>query len=138
MAATPKRSFTRTVASTVEDRSPGFLLSSLALAGVAALIAAALVSLRSFETRFPPGSPPPFDCGSVLFPKDPRNLAPPRANRVPLRLARANARCDKIRSDRTHRAIVYMVAGVVPLLLVLALPFLSRRSRRRGRRRVRM
>ena len=110
----------------------------LALAGVAALIAAALVSLRSVETRVPPGAPPPFDCGSVLFPKDPRNLAPPRANRVPFRLTKANNQCDKIRSDRTHKAIVYMVAGVVPLLLVLALPFLSRRSRRRGRRRVRM
>ena len=110
----------------------------LALAGVAALVAAALVSLRGVETRWPPGRPPPFDCGSVLFPKDPRDLAPPRANRVPPRLAKANIRCEKIRNDRTHKAIVYMVAGVVPLLLVLALPFLSRRSRRRGRRRVRM
>ena len=110
----------------------------LALAGVAALIAAALVTLRSFETRWPPGSPKPFDCGSVLFPKDPRDLAPPRANRVPFRLTKANNQCEKTRDDRTHKAIVYMVAGVVPLLLVLALPFLSRRSRRRGRRRVRM
>jgi hypothetical protein len=39
MAAEPKRSFKRTVASTVEGRSPGFLLSSLALAMVLSLLA---------------------------------------------------------------------------------------------------
>ena len=39
MAAEPKRSFKRTVASTVEGRSPGFLLSSLALAMVISLLA---------------------------------------------------------------------------------------------------
>jgi hypothetical protein len=109
----------------------------LALAGVAALLAAAVVSLRNFQTRVP-ANPQRFECGSVLFAKDPRNLAPPRGN-VPPRFVRANRLCEQIRSDRTHKAIVYMVAGALPLLLVLALPFFSRRSRRsRGRRRVRM
>ena len=107
----------------------------LVLFGVAALLAAAVVSLRSVETRVPPFGK--FDCGSVLFPKDPRNLAPPRGE-VPPRLKRANNRCEDLRSDQTRNAIVLMVAGALPLLLVLALPFLSRRSRRRGRRRVRM
>jgi hypothetical protein len=109
----------------------------LALAGVAALLAASVVSLRGFETRVAP-FPRQFDCGSVLFAKDPRNLAPPQRT-VPPIYTKANNRCEHIRSDRTHKAIVYMVAGAVPLLLVLALPFFSRRSRRsRGRRRVRM
>jgi RNase P/RNase MRP subunit p29 len=39
MAAEPKRSFKRTVASTVEGRSPRFLLSSLALAMVISILA---------------------------------------------------------------------------------------------------
>jgi hypothetical protein len=109
----------------------------LVLAGVAALLAAAIVSLRNFETRAP-ASPKLFECGSVLFAKDPRNLAPPNGQ-VPHRLIVANNRCEKLRNDRTHKALTFMLAGAAPLLLVLALPFLSRRSRRsRGRRRVRM
>ena len=55
----------------------------LALAGVAALVAAAFLSLSNVKTRVPP-FPREFDCGSVLSPKDPRNLAPPQRN-VPLR-----------------------------------------------------
>jgi hypothetical protein len=107
----------------------------LALAGVAALLAAGLVSVRSFDYHGPAQK---YDCGSVLFAKDPRNLAPRRAI-VPPRYARANRQCEKMRSDRTHKALVFMLAGAVPLLIVLALPFLSRRSRRsRVRRRNRM
>jgi hypothetical protein len=105
----------------------------LALAGVAALAAAAFVSVRTVETRMPV-RPFKADCGSVLFAKDPRNLSP--ATRVvPPYLTAANNRCEKLRTERTHKALVYMLAGAAPLLLVLALPFLSRRSRRAGRRR---
>jgi hypothetical protein len=104
----------------------------LALAGVAALLAAAVVSLRGLETRVPPFGK--FDCGSVLFAKDPRNLAPPRGE-VPLYLKTANKKCENLRSDQTTKAITFMVAGAIPLLLVLALPFLSRRARRSSRRR---
>jgi hypothetical protein len=107
----------------------------LTLAGVAALLAAAVVSLRSFEVHFPVQK---YDCGSILFAKDPRDLSP-RARSVPVVLTRANHRCEKLRTERTHKALTFMIAGAVPLLLVLALPFLSRRSRRSGhRRRVRM
>jgi hypothetical protein len=49
MAATPKRSFRRTVASTVEERSPGFLLSSLALAMVIALLAGLGIGIKIGE-----------------------------------------------------------------------------------------
>jgi hypothetical protein len=104
----------------------------LALAGVAALVAAAVVSLRDVKTRVPPFGK--FDCGSVLFAKDPRDLAPPQRT-VPPRFIRANNRCEHLRSDQTHKAIVFMIAGAIPLLLVLALPFLSRRARRSSRRR---
>jgi hypothetical protein len=107
----------------------------LALAGVAALLAAAVISLSSVKTRVPPG-PREFDCRSVLTPKDPRNLAPPQRS-VPLRFIRANNRCEHLRSDRTHKAIVFMIAGVIPLLIVLTLPFFSRRARRSRRRRTR-
>ncbi len=103
----------------------------LALAGVAALLAAAAVSLRSFSFHGPAQR---YDCGSVLFAKDPRNLAPP-SGAMPRRLVGANKQCEKIRTERTHKALVFMLAGAAPLLLVLALPFLSRRSRRSGHRR---
>lgn len=107
----------------------------LALAGAAALAAAAIVSLQSVETRGPVRA---YDCGSVLFAKDPRNLAP-ATRTVPQALTAANNRCEKLRSDRTHKALTFMLAGAAPLLLVLALPFLSRRTRRSGRhRRMRM
>jgi hypothetical protein len=104
----------------------------LALAGAAALVAAAIVSLKSVETRIPV-RPFTADCGSVLSSKDPRNMAP-ATRTVPQYLTAANNRCEKLRSDRTHKALTYMLAGAAPLLLVLALPFLSRRSRRSGRR----
>lgn len=46
MAATPKRSFKRTVASTVEERSPRFLLASLALAMVISLLAGLAIGIK--------------------------------------------------------------------------------------------
>jgi hypothetical protein len=106
----------------------------LVLAGVAALLASAVVALRSFEFHGPVRR---FDCGSVVFAKDPRNLAP-RTKTLPPAYANANKKCERIRSDRTRKALTFMLAGAAPLLLVLALPFLSRRSRRsRSRRRSR-
>jgi hypothetical protein len=112
-----------------------FAAMILALAGVAALLASAVVALRSFSVRGPVQR---FDCGSVVFAKDPRNLAP-RTKTLPQRFTVANNRCEKLRTDRTHKALTFMLAGAAPLLLVLALPFLSRRSRRsRSRRRSRM
>lgn len=109
----------------------------LALAGVAALLAAGVVSLHSFQAQGGPQARR-FDCGSVLFAKDPRNLAPANAN-VPRNLTVANNGCEKIRSDRTQKALRFMLVGAAPLLLVLALPALTRRSRRaRNRRRTGM
>jgi hypothetical protein len=107
----------------------------LALAGVAALLASAVVALRSFQFHGPARR---YDCGSVVFAKDPRNLAP-RTRTLPPAYANAYKQCEKTRTDRTHKALTFMLAGAAPLLLVLALPFLSRRSRRsRGRRRSRL
>ncbi|HTK17265.1 MAG TPA: hypothetical protein VL769_12785 [Acidimicrobiia bacterium] len=48
-AATPKRSFKRTVASTVEERSPRFLLGSLALAMVISLLAGLGIGIKVGE-----------------------------------------------------------------------------------------
>ena len=49
MAAAPKRSFKRTVASTVEERSPRFLLGSLALAMVISLLAGLGIGIKVGE-----------------------------------------------------------------------------------------
>ena len=49
MAAEPKRSFKRTVAGTVEDRSPRFLLGSLAIAMVIALLAGLAIGIKVGE-----------------------------------------------------------------------------------------
>lgn len=51
MAATPKRSLTRTVASTVEGRSPRFLLGSLALAMVISLLAGLTIGMQIEQSR---------------------------------------------------------------------------------------
>jgi hypothetical protein len=48
-AATPKRSFKRTVASTVEGRTPRFLLGSLALAMVISLVAGLAIGVKIGE-----------------------------------------------------------------------------------------
>ena len=119
------------------NRVARFAAVVLALAGVAALLASGVVALRSFEAR---GNrlPTRYDCGSVLFAKDPRTLVPRQANKPPPNVLQAYARCEKLRSSRTHKALTFMLAGVAPLLVVLALPAISRRSRRaKIRRRLR-
>ena len=109
----------------------------LLLAGVAALLAAGLVAERSFDARANVG-PRRYDCGSVLFAKDPINLVPRQANQPPLNFRQASANCEKLRSSRTRKALAFMLAGVAPVLFVLALPAMSRRSRRaKIRRRLR-
>jgi hypothetical protein len=109
----------------------------LALAGLAFMVGAGIVATRDFTVRVPP-SPRIFRCGSVLFPKDPRNLVSTRVA-VPPTFSRAYTRCQHTSSSRVHTATTFLVVGVVPLLIVLTLPALSRRSRRsRARRRTRL
>src|SRR4249919_1415223 len=104
----------------------------LAIAGLTAMVAAGIVATRQFKAQAPRG---PYKCGSVLFPKDPRNQVGNRVQ-VPQRLRIAYQRCQKTASDRTKTATTFLLVGVVPLLIVLTLPALSRRSRRaRSRRR---
>ena len=108
----------------------------LALAGIAALLASVVVALHGFEATAGV-RPKRYDCGSVLFAKDPRTLVPKSAT-IPANLRAAEAHCETIRTSRTNKAITFMVAGAAPLLLVLALPAISRRSRRnQTRRRIR-
>jgi hypothetical protein len=109
----------------------------LAIAGLSAMVAAGIVATRSFTVKAPP-SPRIFNCGSVLFPKDPRNKVSARAS-VPPAYQRAYKRCQVSSSNRVHTATTFLLVGVVPLLIVLTLPALSRRSRRsRSRRRTRL
>jgi hypothetical protein len=51
MAATPKRTLKRTVADTVDGRSPGFLLSSLAIAMVISLLAGLAIGIKVEQHR---------------------------------------------------------------------------------------
>jgi hypothetical protein len=107
----------------------------LAIVGVAFIVAAFLVATNSFSVHVRGRT---FKCGSVLAAKDPRNLVSRRAG-VPQIYRQANNRCQKKSSDRTHKAITYLIAGTIPLLIVLMIPALSRRSRRaRAHRRTRL
>jgi heme A synthase len=109
----------------------------LAVAGLSAMLAGGLVATHAFTVRVP-SSPRIFKCGSVLFPKDPRNKVSSRAS-VPPAFQRAYNRCQNTSSNRVHTATTFLLVGVVPLLIVLTLPALSRRSRRsRARRRTRL
>ena len=105
----------------------------LAIFGIATLLAAGLIATHQFTVT---AGRKHFSCGSVLVPKDPRNKVSDRAT-VPVRLQRAYKLCQTTSSNRTHTATTFLLVGVVPLLIVLTLPALSRRSRRaRSRRRV--
>ena len=55
---------------------------------------------------------------------------------VPPRLRLAYSRCQKTSDDRTHTATTFLIIGMIPLLIVLCLPAISRRSRRSRRRRM--
>jgi hypothetical protein len=107
----------------------------LAIVGVAFLVASLRVATDQFTVSVKGHK---FKCGSVLASKDPRDLVSRRAT-VPLLYRQANNRCNKKSSDYTQKAITLFVAGVVPLLIVLMIPALERRSRMaRGRRRTRL
>jgi hypothetical protein len=107
----------------------------LALAGLAAIVASGLIATRDFTVVV--GSRK-FKCGSVLVAKDPRNLVS-RKQQIPRKYRLAYSRCQHKSSDQTHKAITFLVVGVIPLLIVLMLPALSRRSRRaRAHRRTRL
>jgi hypothetical protein len=107
----------------------------LALAGLASMLAAGIVATRTFTVTVRPRH---YQCGSILFPKDPRNKVSTR-KAVPLAVRQAENRCSRISSNRTHTATTFLLVGVVPLLIVLTLPALTRRSRRsRARRRIRL
>jgi hypothetical protein len=107
----------------------------LAIVGVACLVASLRVATETFSVSVRGQK---FNCGSVLASKDPRDLVSSRSQ-VPGRYKRANRQCERKSDDYTERAIKLFVAGVVPLLIVLMIPALARRSRMaRGRRRTRL
>jgi hypothetical protein len=104
----------------------------LAIVGLAALLAAGIVATRQFKIRVASKN---YNCGSVIVAKDPRNLVGRRLQ-VPPRLRLAYSRCQKTSDDRTHTATTFLIIGMIPLLIVLCLPAISRRSRRSRRRRM--
>jgi hypothetical protein len=107
----------------------------LALAGLAAVVASGVVATRNFTVTVRGVH---YQCGSVVVSKDPRNRVSRRAT-IPPRFNRAYKQCQRKSSDLTHKAITFLVVGTIPLLIVLMLPALSRRSRRvRAHRRNRL
>ena len=107
----------------------------LAVAGLAAVIGAGLIATRTFTVTVRGVH---YQCGSVIAAKDPRNRVSRRAT-IPPRFIRAYKLCQQKSSDLTHKAITFLIVGTIPLLFVLMLPALSRRSRRaRARRRTRL
>ena len=102
----------------------------LAIFGIATLLAAGLIATHQFTVT---AGRKHFSCGSVLVPKDPRNKV---SNRVQLPTAyqRAYKLCTTTSSDRIKTATKLLVIGTIPLLIVLMLPSLTRRSRRSRRR----
>ena len=107
----------------------------LALAGLAAIVAAGIIATRDFSVVVAGRQ---YQCGSVIASKDPRNKVSRRVQ-IPRRYKLAYSRCQHKSSDLTHKAITFLVVGTIPLLFVLMLPALSRRSRRtRARRRTRL
>jgi hypothetical protein len=102
----------------------------LAIAGVACLLASFMVATRHFTVR---AGGRHFNCGSVISPKDPRNKVSTHA-RVPRAYTQAYKRCNKQIAQRTQSATKFLIIGVIPLLIVLMLPSLTRRSRRSRRR----
>jgi hypothetical protein len=109
----------------------------LALAGLAAIVAAGVIATRQFTVVAGPRGRH-FKCGSVIASKDPRNLVSRRVQ-VKQQYRIAYSRCQKKSSEQTHKAITFLIVGTIPLLFVLMLPALSRRSRRaRAHRRTRL
>ena len=108
---------------------------TLAIIGVAFLLASLRVATDSYSVSVRGQK---FNCGSVLASKDPRDLVSSRSQ-VPPRYKQANRQCQRKSDEYTEEAIRLFVAGVIPLLIVLMIPALARRSRMaRGRRRTRL
>jgi hypothetical protein len=107
----------------------------VAIVGVAFLVSSLRVATKQFTVSVQGHR---FKCGSVLSHKDPRELVSSR-QQVTTLYKRANYRCNKKSSKYTHQAIRLFVAGAIPVLIVLMIPALARRSRMaRGRRRTRL
>lgn len=98
----------------------------LALVGCGLIAAAGVIALRDFDYA-------QYHCGSVISPKDPRDLVSRRAN-VPLRFIAAHNECESLRSDKSTLAEVLLFAGAVLLVGALAAPAIARRGHRMRRR----
>jgi hypothetical protein len=102
----------------------------LAIFGIAAMLAGGLIATKQY-TVVARGRH--FNCGSVLAPKDPRNRVSGRT-KLPPAYQQAYRRCTNTSTTRTETATKFLIIGVIPLLIVLMLPSLTRRSRRSRRR----
>ena len=101
----------------------------LAIFGVA-LLAAGLIATSKYtvvvrRTTFPVRERP--------GPQGPRNKVSNRGRCRP-NYQQAYRRCSDLSSARTQTATKFLIIGVIPLLIVLMLPSLTRRSRRSRRR----
>ena len=108
------------------DRGASVIVVVLAIVGLGLIAAASVIALRSFESR-------PYDCGSVISPKDPRDLVSKQAA-VPPALVTAHDECESLRSDKSTQSAVLLGAGAVLLVGALAAPAITRRAQRVHRR----
>lgn len=112
------------------NRVARFAALVLAVAGIAAMLASGVVATRKYTVTVRGRH---FQCGSVLFPADPRNKVSNRKT-LPPAYQRAYRLCLNTSTSRIHTATQFLIIGVIPLLIVLMLPSLTRRSRRSRRR----
>ena len=98
----------------------------LAIIGCALIATSIATAVRTFEHG-------QYGCGSVIFPKDPRNLVSKRAA-VPPALIGAHDQCESLRATQSTRASGLLIGGGALLVFALAAPSLARRARRMRRR----
>ena len=119
-------------------RGLGILVIVLTVLGVVLLALAADTAYGTFRVRAPNFRQPRtvarrYECGSVLSPKDVRNLVPKTAA-LPGPLAVGYRRCESKRTQKSDRAMRYLVAGAVILIIAFSVPAIVRGRRRRKHR----
>lgn len=104
-----------------EGRATAIVLL-LTLAGLAMIAVASYGAFETFDHA-------QYECGSVMNPKDPRDLGSTHAA-VPPALVGAHDKCEARRENESEQARMFLVGGAILLVGALAAPTLARRIRR--------
>lgn len=101
----------------------------IAILGLAVLAMAGYLSLDPISV-----GKQSYNCGSVIFPKDPRDTVP-RFRPMPPAVAGASRVCVDRRDERGRNASILLAAGAGLLVLALAAPAIQDELRALHRRR---